>query len=289
MFYSCLEGDCETEREKENRKRKTEREIERERDTERDKERDIERDTDRNARNKSHVATASISVTMSSVSDFLTARSTYSLRSRWSLDIPVTDLCSYLFTSPTAELSRTPIYLAAEKPETHNLSLHSHRRLVKKIARGLRDAGLLPGQRVLAFSANNVFYPSLYLAILAAGGVFTGANPIYTTRELAFQLKDSGASFCIASAASIKTAVDAADIIGLDRRKVYVFDDGLLLGDVDGGTGVDRWTSDAGEPGKLYGVRHWSELVSDSDDFHWKPLQTMGDVQQTAAINYSSG
>jgi 4-coumarate--CoA ligase len=226
---------------------------------------------------------------MPSVADYLNAQREYVVRSRWSIDIPVTDLCSYLFSSPTAPLSRTPIFLAAEKPDTHNLSLHSYRRLVKKIARGLRDAGLSPGQRVLAFSGNNVFYPSLYLGILAAGGVFTGANPTYTTRELAFQLKDSGSVFCITSRASIDIAVEAADLVGLQRRCVFVFDDGLLLGDVNGGTGTDRWISNAGEEGRKWGVRHWSELVSEREDFEWKVFTTMEEVNQTAAVNYSSG
>lgn len=158
-----------------------------------------------------------------------------------------------------------------------------------RIARGLVEAGLLPGQRVLAFSPNNVFYPSLYLGILAAGGVFTGANPSYTSRELAFQLKDSGASFCLASTGSIKIAMDAADLVGLARNKLFVFDDGLLLGDVAGGSGVDRWTTSVGEAGKKYGLRHWSELVSTSDDYRWKVFTTEDEVNQIAAINYSSG
>ena len=226
---------------------------------------------------------------MSSVSAYLNAPSGFTMRSRWSCDIPITDLCTYLFTSPTAPLSRTPVFLCADKPETHNPSMHTYRSLVQRIARGLRAAGLQPGQRVLVFSPNTVFYPALYLGILAAGGVFTGANPAYTAREVAFQLGNSGASFCIASAASIGVAVEAADLSALPRAKVYVFDDGLLLGSVAGGSGVDRWTTGAGAARAEFGVGHWSALVSDSDDFRWKVLATLDEVNQTAAINYSSG
>jgi 4-coumarate--CoA ligase len=225
---------------------------------------------------------------MPSVVEFLNAPREYVVRSRWSIDIPITDLSSFLFTSPTAELSHKPVFFAAEKPDTHNLSLHSFRRLVKKIARGLRDAGLVPGQRVLVFSGNNVFYPALFLGIISTGGIFTGANPAFTTRELAFQLKDSGASFCIANAASIGCAVEAADQVGLERKRLFVFDDGLLLGDINGG-GNDRWTTGTGEGGEKHGVRHWSEIVSEREDFEWKVFTTMEEMHQTAAINYSSG
>lgn len=224
-----------------------------------------------------------------SVADYLSAPRDFTLRSRWSIDVPSTDLCTFIFGTPTAPLSRTPVYHAAESPTTHNLSLHSYRRLVQKLANGLRSAGLAPGQRVLVFSANNVFYPSLYLGIVAAGGIFTGANPGYTTRELAFQLKDSGAVFLFADRTILGTAVEAAEQVGLDRGRVFVFDDGLLLGDVPGGSGVDRWVSDAGDAGNSYGVRHWSEVVSASSDFSWAAFTTEEEAHTTAAINYSSG
>ncbi|KAF8251468.1 acetyl-CoA synthetase-like protein [Wilcoxina mikolae CBS 423.85] len=226
---------------------------------------------------------------MSSASEYLAAAPSYVIRSRWSCPISTTDLCSYIFTSSTCELSRDPIYIDAEKPETHNISLHAYRRLVKKIAQGLRECGLLPGQRVLVYSGNNVFYPSLYLGIIAAGGIFTGANPTYTIRELAYQLKDSGASFLISSQDSLKIGVEAADMVGLTRDRIFVFDDGLLLGDVQGGSGVDRWIKGAGDARKKYGVRHWSALMSPSDNFQWKVFRTEEETHQTAAINYSSG
>jgi acyl-CoA synthetase (AMP-forming)/AMP-acid ligase II len=226
---------------------------------------------------------------MYSVSEYLAAPPNYVVRSRWSCPIPTTDLCSYIFTSPICELPRDPVYIDAEKPETHNISLHGYRRLVKKIAEGLQMSGLLPSQRVLVYSGNNVFYPSLYLGVVAAGGIFTGANPTYTVRELAHQLKDSGASFLISSEDSLKTGVEAADSVGLARDRIFIFDDGLLLGDVKGGSGVDRWIKDAGEAGKKYGVGHWSAIVSLSDNFQWKVFRTEEETHQTAAINYSSG
>ena len=209
---------------------------------------------------------------------------TYDLRSRWSIAIPDTDLCTFLFTSPTAPLSTDPIYFDAEHPDTRQLSFHTYRSLVKRIARGLTDAGLKRGDRVLVFSGNNVYFPSLYLGIIAAGGVFTGANPMYTPRELAFQLQNSGATWMIAGHAGVETAVTAAEAAGVHKSRVYAFDNSLIS---DGGD--FKWDShDAGLVTK-HGIRHWRELVSESDDYVWKRFTTPSEANTTAAINYSSG
>jgi 4-coumarate--CoA ligase len=161
--------------------------------------------------------------------------------------------------------------------------------MVKKLARGLQDAGLQPKQRVQVYSGNNVFYPSLYLGIIAAGGIFTGANPTFTVRELAFQLKDSGASMLITSSDSLKTGIDAADLVGMERSKIFVFDDSLILGDIEHGTGIDKWLPTDAAERRHYGIRHWSELVSQREDFEWKVFRTLEESNQTATINYSSG
>ncbi|KAI5782548.1 hypothetical protein FPQ18DRAFT_283629 [Pyronema domesticum] len=226
---------------------------------------------------------------MTSVLEQASAPPSFIVRSRWTCQIPETDLCSYIFGSASCALPTNPIYLAAHKPETHNLSMHSYRRMVKKLARGLQDAGLQPKQRVQVYSGNNVFYPSLYLGIIAAGGIFTGANPTFTVRELAFQLKDSGASILITSSDSLKTGIEAADMVGMERSKIFVFDDSLILGDIENGTGIDKWLPTDAAERRHYGVRHWSELVSEREDFEWKVFRTLEESNQTATINYSSG
>lgn len=121
------------------------------------------------------------------------------------------------------------------------------------------------------------------MGIVAAGGIFTGANPGFTSRELTLQLKGSGAKFLIVNEASIDIGVDAARTVGLDPRNVFAFDDGLYM-DVDGN--VVRWESKE----KVKGIRHWSDIVeAGTDKFVWEELKTDDEVNRTAAINYSSG
>jgi len=67
------------------------------------------------------------------------------------------------------------------------------------IARSLQAAGLKRGDRVALLLHNNLIYPVALAAILRAGMVGVTMNPLYTARELAYQLADSGATALVAA------------------------------------------------------------------------------------------
>ena len=67
------------------------------------------------------------------------------------------------------------------------------------LARSLQAAGLKRGDRVALLLHNNLVYPVALAAILRAGMVGVTINPLYTARELAYQLADSGASALVAA------------------------------------------------------------------------------------------
>ena len=111
-----------------------------------------------------------------------------------------------------------------------------------------------------------------------AGGVFTGANPTYVARELAYQLTDSGAKFLICAEASLDTGIEAADAAGLSHNNVFVFDNGYASFD---NTGKGRGD-----------VRHWSKLLAsaaESHGFAWEELSSEEELDRTICLNYSSG
>jgi len=56
-----------------------------------------------------------------------------------------------------------------------------------------RKSGLAPGDRVALMMPNILQYPIALFGVLRAGMVVVNTNPLYTTRELEHQLKDSGA------------------------------------------------------------------------------------------------
>jgi 4-coumarate--CoA ligase len=133
------------------------------------------------------------------------------------------------------------------------------------------------GDRILLFSGNNIFFPVVFLGTLCGGGIFTGANPTYVSRELAYQLKDSGATYLFCADASLDAGIDAARMVGMSLDKVFVFNH-------------DNFGSTTRIPPQK-GCQHWSTLLASADDaasFAWDDLR--GDASNTTlALNYSSG
>ena len=66
-------------------------------------------------------------------------------------------------------------------------------RLSQVFAAYLQGLGLQLGDRVAIMLPNVLQYPIAVAAVLRAGFVVVNVNPLYTPRELEFQLKDSGA------------------------------------------------------------------------------------------------
>ena len=71
--------------------------------------------------------------------------------------------------------------------------------LARRAARGLQDLGVVKGTRVGLCLPNTPYYVVCYFAILRIGGIVVNFNPLYTEREMAHLVKDSGAEIIIAS------------------------------------------------------------------------------------------
>ncbi|PKY08679.1 putative AMP-binding enzyme [Aspergillus campestris IBT 28561] len=198
-------------------------------------------------------------------------------KSEWTIDIPDTHLASLMFTSPTHPLSDSARLLVdTEKPDTHFFTPASFRLMCQRLALGLQQNGIKPGDRVLYASGNTPLYPVIFVGIIMAGGVFTGANPTYVPRELAYQLQDSEPTIFLCSKQILTNGLEAAKIAGLVPNQIYVVDE-LLNGETQEETGC-RW---------------WGELLASEDTarhFAWNPLSAPGEAANTLlALNYSSG
>lgn len=200
------------------------------------------------------------------------------IQSRWKIAIPSVSLPTYLFTSPTAPLPTTPALISTAAPEAHFLTMSSYRLWSQRLALGLQKAGLQPGDRVLLYSGNTLFFPTVLMGVIMAGGIFTGANPTYVARELAHQLRDSGARFLLCAESSLPTGLEAAASAGLPRDAVFAFDSGAATFE---GRGAD-----------VGAVRHWSALLAGAAEaaaFAWAELSTAEELGRPVALNYSSG
>ena len=65
--------------------------------------------------------------------------------------------------------------------------------LSRDFAAWLQDIGLKPGARIALMMPNVLQYPVAIAGALRAGLIVVNVNPLYTPRELEFQLQDSGA------------------------------------------------------------------------------------------------
>ncbi|KAI1389709.1 uncharacterized protein F4822DRAFT_428052 [Hypoxylon trugodes] len=136
------------------------------------------------------------------------------IQSRWKVPIPKCSVHKWLFDSISAFPGDEPLFIDAERPDTHFLT---------------RSA---------------TFTPPLLMGILMAGGIFGGANPNFVARELAYQLKDTAAMFMVANDATIEIALEAAAEAGLPASRVYSFDDTAF--DAEPGRarfGTKHWTT----------------------------------------------
>jgi long-chain acyl-CoA synthetase len=100
--------------------------------------------------------------------------------------------------------------------------------LSKALAAWLQSRGLAPGTRVAIMMPNILQYPVALAAVLRAGLIAVNVNPLYTARELAHQLKDSGAEAVIVLENFAYTLQQA--IAGTAVKHVVVASMGDLLG-----------------------------------------------------------
>ncbi|KAJ8484980.1 hypothetical protein OPV22_017465 [Ensete ventricosum] len=78
---------------------------------------------------------------------------------------------------------------------------YTYREVVRetsRFAKALRSLGLRKGTVVVVALPNVVLYPVVALGVMAAGGVFSGVNPLAMQAEIAKQVKDSEAKFIVA-------------------------------------------------------------------------------------------
>lgn len=205
------------------------------------------------------------------------------IKSRWEIPIPRCSLQQWIFGSSNEPLPSQRVLLDADRPDERFLTKAEYRLLAKRIALGLQRAGLKPGDRVLVFSGNSVWFPAVFVGVLMAGGIFTGANPGYVMRELSYQLRDSGASFLLASPEGMPVALEAAAEAKLPRDHIYLFDPAL-----------DPKVADPSPPATKVdyaGARHWAELLRDTlaraEGWDWAEPADPASV--TCCLNYSSG
>jgi long-chain acyl-CoA synthetase len=101
-------------------------------------------------------------------------------------------------------------------------------RKAEAVASWLQGQGLKKGDRVAIMLPNVMAYPAILFGALLAGGTVVNVNPLYTPRELTYQIQDSGARFLFVLENFGATVEEALPDLTLDR--VVLVTPGDLLG-----------------------------------------------------------
>lgn len=110
-----------------------------------------------------------------------------------------------------------------------NMSYDTLARKAKSFAAYLQRIGIQRGDRVAIMLPNTFQYPVSLFGVLKAGAVVVNVNPLYTPRELAHQLKDSGAKAIIVFENFARTLEQALPETAVEHIVVTALGD--LLGD----------------------------------------------------------
>ncbi|KAB8360696.1 hypothetical protein FH972_024433 [Carpinus fangiana] len=191
-------------------------------------------------------------------------------QSRYHIDIPETDLLTWLFP-PDSTPSNEPLYIDAEQP-SHYLSPAQVLLWTSRLALGLQQIGLREGDVVLVHSTNHIFMPIAYLGLAGNGFIFSGSNPAYGVEEVAYQIENTGAKAILVDPTLLDTALKATERTSFPREKLFLFNDEACP--------------------TTQGVLDWRTMLASDEEarHHRRHIQTPEESRtRVACLNYSSG
>ncbi len=165
----------------------------------------------------------------------------------------------------------------------HQLAQYS-RQLAAYLQNVLR---LQSGDRVALMMPNLLQYPISVLAILRAGLVAVNINPLYTARELACELQDSGASAIIVL--ENYAAIVAKVLAQVPSTQVIVTKIGDLFGTLKGAfyNCAAKYIKRAVSPWEISGVHYFKQALEYGAQYDLQPPLIMGG--DPAFLQYTGG
>ena len=138
-----------------------------------------------------------------------------------------------LFLEACKEFENQPAFRSFDKA----LSYGELKQLSFQLATELQNQGLQKGDRIIIQLPNILQYPVSLWASLLSGLTVVNMNPLYTSREMLHQIKDSGAKaiilfpLCtknleeIIDQTELKTIIvtEPGDLLGFPKKKHYEF------------------------------------------------------------------
>jgi acyl-CoA synthetase (AMP-forming)/AMP-acid ligase II len=173
------------------------------------------------------------------------------------LEIPEQNLADVVMHR-AADLTNKPAII--DGPSGRTYTYGQLQALIEKFAAGLAARGFKKGDVLGIYMPNVPEYSIAFLGTAALGGINTTINSLYSPKEVAFQLNDSGAKFLLTIPQFLETATQAAAQSG-GVEEIFV------LGEAEGAT-------------------PFSALLDNDGNF---PAVTIDPAEDLVALPYSSG
>jgi acyl-CoA synthetase (AMP-forming)/AMP-acid ligase II len=155
------------------------------------------------------------------------ARDARIIRSNYpDVEIPNVSLSEFVLTE-AAKFGDKPALI--DGPSGRTISYAQLITLIRRTATGLAKRGLQKGDVLAIYAPNVPEYAVAFHAVSILGGITTTVNPLYTTGELAQQMKDAGAKFLLTVPPLLDKAREAA-------AQVSSVQETFVLGEGEGAT-----------------------------------------------------
>jgi acyl-CoA synthetase (AMP-forming)/AMP-acid ligase II len=141
-----------------------------------------------------------------------------------SVEIPACDVTSFVLEHARSRADKPALI---DGPSGRVLTYGELADGIAALAAGLAERGFGSGDVMALYMPNVPEYAIAFHGAASAGGRCTTVNPLYTAKELAHQLEDSGAKLLVTVPAFLEAARDGAEQAGLGDE-VYV------LGEAEG-------------------------------------------------------
>jgi acyl-CoA synthetase (AMP-forming)/AMP-acid ligase II len=149
------------------------------------------------------------------------------------LDIPDVPLTAFLLAAAARRAEHPAVVDAATG---RSLSYGEFAHQIDRAAAGFAAQGLAKGDVVAILSPNSPEWLVACHGAIAAGGVVSGLNPLWSADEVAAQIHDSAARFLVTTGALAANARAAAEKAGVGTRLVLL--DGPSVATIDGTLGL---------------------------------------------------
>ncbi|MFK7989733.1 MAG: AMP-binding protein [Sandaracinaceae bacterium] len=130
------------------------------------------------------------------------------------VEIPAVSVTDHVLRH-AARLGDAPAFI--DGPSGRTVSYGAFATQVRKMAGGLKARGVGPGTTWALMSPNVPEYAVVFHGLAYAGATVTTLNPTYGAEEIAFQLKDSGASAIVTVGLFLEVAKAAAEQAGIEE------------------------------------------------------------------------